>query len=421
MRMVEQAVAEGVLLGRTFVAERAGPRSADLILADLRLPDAPGTELIAMAPGVPVLMMTSYATVKSAVEAMRLGAADYIAKPLDHDELLLLVDRLLANRRAAAPAGRPAPPAIAGAIGSSPAMREVFERVRRVAATESTVLILGESGTGKELVARAVHAQSARRDAPFVAVNCAAIPPTLIESELFGHDKGAFTGASAARPGLIEAADRGTLFLDEIGELPLPVQAHLLRVLQHGEVRRIGSTKVRQVSVRLLAATHRDLPKQIDAGAFRADLYFRLRVVDIKLPPLRERGDDIDELALFLLDKICARLERPRRTLSAEAMRAIHAHPWPGNVRELENAIERAVILSDDDVLGPGHLGLDPSPHADAPAGDDDDLSLVAYFKRFVLTHQDHMSESDLADKLGISRKALWMRRLKYALPRRRR
>jgi len=403
-------------------AERYELRGVELILADLRLPGVPGTELIAMAPGVPVLMMTSYATVKSAVEAMRMGAVDYIAKPLDHDELTMLVERILADRRAAAAHAAPAAPPRHGLIGSCAAMQEVFERVRRVSATDSTVLILGESGTGKELVARAVHAQSARRDAPFVAVNCAAIPAMLIESELFGHDKGAFTGATSARGGLIEAADRGTLFLDEIGELPVPVQAQLLRVLQNGEVRRVGSTQVRRVNVRMLAATHRDLAKMIEAGGFRTDLYFRLRVVDIRLPALRERGEDIDELALFLLDRICERLERPRRTLSAEAMQAIHGHGWPGNVRELENALERAVILSDADVIHPADLGFDVAPVVvSGLPGEIEDLSLLGYFKRFVLTHQDHMSESDLAAKLGISRKALWMRRLKYALPRRRR
>ncbi len=399
------------------VAETAGHElsSFALILTDLRLPDGSGTDLIARAGGAPVLVMTSYATVKSAVEAMRLGAVDYIAKPLDHDELILLVDQLV--RR---PSQRRDDHASAfdGMIGGSAAMREVFERIEKVAATSSNVLILGESGTGKELVARAIHTRSARRGSEMVSVNCAAIPPTLIESELFGHEKGAFTGAIATRAGLIEAADGGTLFLDEIGELPLPVQAQLLRVLQHGEVRRVGANRVHHVDVRLLAATHRDLPSMIDAQTFRADLYFRLRVVDIHLPPLRARGDDIDELALYLLDKICARLGLRRRTLTPEALQAIRAHPWLGNVRELENAIERAAILCDVHALAPEHLGLAAVGRPVAVAADDDDLSLLAYFKRFVLTHQDHMSESDLAAKLGISRKALWERRLKHALPR---
>ncbi|HKE14474.1 MAG TPA: sigma-54 dependent transcriptional regulator [Kofleriaceae bacterium] len=398
----------------------------ELILADLRLPGAPGTELIVRAPGVPVLIMTSYATVKSAVEAMRMGAVDYIAKPIDHDELLLMVDRILERERlrrqnAALQADVARTYAVDGIVGACRAMLDVFERIRKVAPTSSTVLILGESGTGKELVARAIHAQSPRQGAPIITVNCAAVPSSLIESELFGHEKGAFTGATSAHAGLIEAADEGTLFLDEIGELPMPVQAQLLRVLQNGEVRRVGSTKVRRANVRLVAATHRDLAIMIQEGTFRSDLYFRLRVVDVKLPPLRERGEDIDELALFLLEKICARLNRPRRIMSPGALQAIRAHAWPGNVRELENAIERAVILFDTDTLLREHLGLEApataAPPA-VPAGEEEDLSLEAYFRRFVLTHQDHMSESDMAAKLGISRKALWERRLRHALPR---
>jgi two-component system, NtrC family, response regulator AtoC len=393
--------------------------SCDLILADLRLPGGPGTELIARAPGVPVLIMTSYATVKSAVEAMRMGAVDYIAKPIDHEELVMVVGRILERGKDAARAPA-APHSFDGIVGNCAAMREVFERIRKVAPTSSTVLILGESGTGKELVARAIHAHSPRKDAPIVTVNCAAVPSSLIESELFGHERGAFTGATSAHAGLIEAAEGGTLFLDEIGELPLTVQAQLLRVLQNGEVRRVGSTRVSRVNVRLVAATHRDLARMIQEGTFRSDLYFRLRVVDVRLPALRERGEDIEELALFLLETICARLGRPRRTVSPAALHAIRAHPWPGNVRELENAIERAIILAegDADALLPRHLGLDVPPPATAPAGEEEDLSLVAYFRRFVLTHQDHMSESDLAAKLGISRKALWERRLKHALPR---
>jgi DNA-binding NtrC family response regulator len=398
----------------------------ELILADLRLPGAPGTEFITMAPEVPVLIMTSYATVKSAVEAMRMGAVDYIAKPIDHDELLLLVDRILERERlrrqnAALQADVARIYAVDGIVGACPPMQDVFERIRKVAATSSTVLILGESGTGKELVARAIHAQSPRREAPIVTVNCAAVPSSLIESELFGHEKGAFTGASSAHAGLIEAADGGTLFLDEIGELPLTVQAQLLRVLQNGEVRRVGSTRMRRVDVRLVAATHRDLVVMIQEGTFRSDLYFRLRVVDVKLPPLRERGEDIDELALYLLEKICARLNRPRRIMSPGALQAIRGYSWPGNVRELENAIERAAILFDADTLLREHLGLEaaaPAPVPSAPPGEEEDLSLEAYFRRFVLTHQHHMSESDMAAKLGISRKALWERRLKHALPR---
>ncbi len=404
----------------------------ELILSDLRLPGAPGTDVIAKAPGVPVLIMTSYATVRSAVEAMKLGAVDYVAKPFDHDELLLQVDRVLREGRltrqnAVLRREVERTYAVSGMVGNCTAMQDVFERVRKVAASPATVLVLGESGTGKELVARAIHEQSARRDGPLVAVNCAAIPEGLLESELFGHEKGAFTGAQAAHAGLVESADGGTLFLDEIGELPPPAQARLLRMLQDGEVRRVGSTRPRKVDVRVVAATHRDLPKRVQEGTFRQDLYFRLRVVEIKLPPLRERGEDVPALAKHLLEKTCQRLNRPAATLSPEALVAISSHPWPGNVRELENAIERAIILADSPVITPGLLALETHDHGlfevhevgesclDNGATSD---SLEEYFRRFVLEHQDKLGETELARRLGISRKALWEKRQRLGIPR---
>src|SRR5678816_2477242 len=283
------------------------------------------------------------------------------------------------------------------------------------------VLILGESGTGKELVARAVHDQSSRRDAPIITVNCASIPETLIESELFGHEKGAFTGAHKTHPGLVEAADGGTLFLDEIGELPLPAQARLLRVLQEGEVRRVGATGSRRVNVRLIAATHRDLRQMSYDGHFRNDLYFRLRVVEISLPPLRARGSDVLELSDFLLAKICGRLNKPPLEFTSEARQAIFEHPWPGNVRELENAIERAVILCDSRQLTPDLLAIDgPRPPSDGVADTEDangSGALTEYFRRFVLEHQSHLSETEIARRLGISRKALWEKRARLGIP----
>ena len=403
----------------------------DLVLTDLRLPGPPGIELIAQAAPTPVIVMTSYATVKSAVEAMKLGAVDYLAKPFDHDELLLVIDRVLAQGRLRrqvnalrADVARSYP--VGGMVGRSPAMLDVFDRVRKVAPTDATVLVRGESGTGKELVARAIHEQSPRRDAPLVAVNCAAIPEGLIESELFGHEKGAFTGASAAHTGLIEAADGGTLFLDEVGELPAPAQARLLRVLQESEVRRVGGTRARRVSVRVIAATHRDLPQMVKEGAFRTDLYFRLRVFEILLPPLRERPDDLEELTRHLLERTEKRFGKGGLELTPEALAAVRAHHWPGNVRELDNAIERAVILCDTGRITPELLALD-----DVSAGESSDAdlldesadesagaSLQDYFRRFVLEHQDTLSETELARRLGISRKALWERRARFGLPR---
>ncbi|EDO25945.1 predicted protein, partial [Nematostella vectensis] len=304
--------------------------------------------------------MTSYASLRSAVDSMKMGAVDYIAKPFDHDEMLQAVARILrdyqqiksAPARAAGTAKASADKVVdnsngeIGIIGSCPAMQEMYSKIRKVAPTDSNVLIQGESGTGKELVARALHNLSRRAKAPLISVNCAAIPESLIESELFGHEKGAFTGASAGRAGLVEAADGGTLFLDEIGELPLEAQARLLRVLQEGEIRRVGSVQSQKVDVRLIAATHRDLKTLSKIGQFREDLYYRLHVIALKLPPLRERGADVIEIARAFLIRQSTRQGRLDLSFANDAEQAIRHYPWPGNVRELENAIERALFKS---------------------------------------------------------------------------
>ncbi len=397
----------------------------DLIITDLRLPGAPGTAVIDLAPQVPVLVMTSYASVRSAVESMKLGAVDYIAKPFDHEELVLLVKRILKQgqlerQKAALKSDVDRSYPVGGMIGSSRPMREVFFRIAKVAPTHSTVLILGESGTGKELVARAIHEGSPRREAPIVAVNCAAIPQDLIESELFGHEKGAFTGAGTARTGLVESADGGTLFLDEIGELSLEAQARLLRVLQQGEVRRVGADRSRHVDIRLVAATHRDLQRQVGEGRVRKDLYFRLNVVEIRLPPLRERGDDIEELAQVLLEKICQRLNRASLRFTPKVLRRLREHNWPGNVRELENLIERAVILAESELIDESLLAINP-PFSEGKADTSDaadPLSLDEYFVQFVRQNEGRMTETELARRLGISRKTLWERRQRLNLPR---
>ena len=422
--------------------ERHGIPGFDLIISDLRLPGAPGTELIRLAEGTPVLIMTSYASLRSAVDSMKLGAVDYIAKPFDHDEMLQAVSRILSERPVAGPAVAPAreekaaSPNDLGIIGSCPSMQDLFGKIRKVAPTDSTVLVQGESGTGKELVARALHNLSRRARAPLISVNCAAIPETLIESELFGHEKGAFTGASASRTGLVEAADGGTLFLDEIGELPLDAQARLLRVLQEGEIRRVGSVQSQKVDVRLIAATHRDLKSLAKLGQFREDLYYRLHVISLKLPPLRERGSDVSELAETLLARQCARMGRAPMHFADDARQVITHYAWPGNVRELENAIERAVILCESEKIPAELLGIDLELDG-LDAGDEDftdssllpsqprnepteDLSLEDYFQHFVLEHQDQMTETELARKLGISRKCLWERRQRLGIPRRR-
>ncbi|QLF94402.1 sigma-54-dependent Fis family transcriptional regulator [Pseudomonas sp. ABC1] len=426
--------------------ERYSFASFDLIVSDLRLPGAPGTELIQLAEGTPVLIMTSYASLRSAVDSMKLGAVDYIAKPFDHDEMLQTIARILHDRQQAA--STPARPSAAtgntrgdsdadgdiGIIGRCEAMQDLYGKIRKVAPTDSNVLILGESGTGKELVARALHNLSRRTKAPMISVNCAAIPETLIESELFGHEKGAFTGASASRAGLVEAADGGTLFLDEIGELPLEAQARLLRVLQEGEIRRVGSVQSHKVNVRLIAATHRDLKTLSKSGQFREDLYYRLHVIALKLPPLRERGTDVLAIADAFLARQRERQGLDSLSFSPEARQAMLYYSWPGNVRELENAIERAAILSEAPEIKAELLGIDieldaleeddfdelafasGTPNSNEPT---EDLSLEDYFQHFVLEHQDHMTETELARKLGISRKCLWERRQRLGIPRR--
>lgn len=418
----------------------------DLIISDLRLPGAPGTDLIKLAGETPVLIMTSYASLRSAVDSMRMGAVDYVAKPFDHDEMVNAVKRVIGKAKAAAnktaAQGLTASKAIAGMIGSSDVMQDLYNRIHKVAPTAATVLIHGETGTGKELVARALHEESQRNNHLMISVNCAAIPETLIESELFGHEKGAFTGAASNREGLVAAADGGTLFLDEIGELPLEAQARLLRVLQEGEVRPLGSVESRKVDVRLVAATHRDLRKLAKEGKFREDLYFRINVVQLTLPPLRERGRDIINIAESLLQRYCSQFGKPQLRLANDAIDAIMAYPWPGNVRELENAMQRAVILCEDSNEIDSHLlsiDADATSSAtiemadslfgqartlggnlSAPAAKDahQDLSLEDYFQRFVIEHQDSMSETELARKLGVSRKCLWERRQRLGIPR---
>jgi len=416
--------------------------SFDVIISDLRLPGLPGTELIKRTP-TPVLIMTSYASLRSAIDSMKVGAVDYISKPFEHEEILSTLQRIIASdqkaRNLLRRQPRPGEEPVTGMVGSCPAMQELFRRIRKVAQTTSSVLIQGESGTGKELVARALHESSSRRSHNLISVNCAAIPENLIESELFGHEKGSFTGATSTRTGLIEAAHNGTLFLDEIGELPLEAQARLLRVLQEHEIRKVGSVQSQKVDVRLVAATHRDLKQFVREGRFREDLFYRINVMPLHIPPLRERGNDILELAERILTNSCKRLAHEPMLFSADAIQAITTYPWPGNVRELENAIERAVILSEADEVAIDLLGLDielvrfdaknnvtaeppvRKQNEAVPIDDDpaEDLSLQDYFQRFVLEHQEQMNETELAKKLGISRKCLWERRQRFDIPRR--
>lgn len=392
-----------------------------LIITDVRLPGAPGTDILKKVQDVPVLIMTSYASVRSAVDAMKLGAVDYISKPFDHDELILLVERNLdqadrQRQQAVLKSDLEQNYPVRGMVGKCPAMKEICSRIDKVAPTDATVLILGESGTGKELVARALHERSHRNNAPFVVFNCAAVPEHQIETELFGNAQ----ESSGNKPGLLHKATGGTLFLDEIGELPSAAQARLLRLLQSNDHENHSQESADTMGVRVIAATHRDVRQLVQEQRFRSDLYFRLRVVEMTLPPLRERGDDIRELSLFLLDKACRQLNRSSIEFSRTAMEAIRRYHWPGNVRELGNSIERAVILCDKEKITPDLLAIDHSVGTKKTKGgsDNDNLSLEEYFRQFVLENQDSMTETEMAKKLGISRKALWERRQRFGIPR---
>jgi two-component system, NtrC family, response regulator PilR len=350
--------------GRTALAalERG---TVDLLISDIKMPDMTGIEVLRAAKGadptVEAVMMTAFASQETAIEALRLGACDYLIKPFDVDELKLKVRERLESRRlrqenvllkrALGTTHR-----FHDIIGRSDVMLEVFRLVETIARTTSTVLITGESGTGKELVARAVHYHSLRRDRPFVALNCGALPETLLESELFGHMRGAFTGAETNKKGLVEAAERGTIFLDEIGEMSPMMQVKLLRVLQERRFRRVGGLEELETDIRVIAATNQDLEKLVAEGRFREDLFYRINVIPVRLPPLRERREDIPLLAEHFLAKYTAQMQKALSGISQEAMGCLRQYDWPGNIRELENVIERAVALEATAVILPESL-----------------------------------------------------------------
>lgn len=410
-------------VGSVDEAVREGLQGFDLVVADIRLPGTQGTAIIGLAQPVPVLIMTSFSSVQSAVDAMKQGAADYIAKPFNHDEMILTVQRILKNQKLECQnrvlkreIDRQYP--VKDFAGNSDVIMLVKDRIARVAQTDTAVLILGETGTGKELAARSLHAQSHRAEKPLISINCASIPENLIESELFGHEKGAFTGALKSSKGLIATADSGTLFLDEIGELSLDVQAQLLRVLQEGEIRRVGSNKMQYVDIRLIAATHRNLSEMVERKQFREDLFYRLNVMEITMPPLRLRGKDILQLADKILHSTSTKFQRTKYRFSDPAKRSLMDYHWPGNVRELENVIERAIILSNDETINVDDLGIAGSTKTGGHNGFNANLSLDEYFVEFVKAHQSRLNETELSSKLGISRKNLWERRQRLGIPR---
>jgi two-component system NtrC family response regulator/two-component system response regulator HydG len=337
----------------------------DVVLTDLRMPGMDGIELLAkikeIRPETMVIVMTAYGTVKTAVKAMKLGAEDYLGKPIDVEELEVVLQKAL-ERKGLLEEARSLRERLEhkyrldNLVGESPEMLSVFKTIRQVAPSSASVLLLGESGTGKELFAQALHQHSPRRGRPFVKVACAALPETLLESELFGHEKGSFTGAVYTRAGRFEAADGGTLFLDEIGDITPTVQVKLLRFLEEREFERVGGNKTFKVDVRIVAATHRDLQKKLEDGSFREDLFYRLNVIEIHIPPMRERPGDIPLLAHHFLRKYADANGKDLKGISDEVLALLLSHPWPGNVRELENAMERAVVLSDGPTLAPAHF-----------------------------------------------------------------
>ena len=399
--------------------------SVDVVLTDLKLQQSSGLDLLKRVrdvyPQVAVVVLTQYGTIDSAVEATRLGAADYVTKPFHVEDLQSRLMRVardadLRQENELLREQLRTRPGFGGLIGVSERMQRVYKLIEKVSQHEYPVLILGESGTGKELVARSIHFSGERKSRPFAPVDCSALVPTLIESELFGYVKGAFTGAVQARQGLLEAAQGGTLFLDEIGDLPVDLQAKLLRVLQEREVKPVGSTERRRLDVRIIAATNRDLETSIRSGSFRQDLYFRLNVVQIKLPPLRERKSDIPLLVTSFLDKFTD-TQQPARTISEDAMRRLVAYDWPGNVRELENAIERAVALGSGPIVHVGDLPSSLQYPSSERAPDKEELLPLEELERRAILRMLRETGGDklaAARMLGIGKTTLYRKLKQY-------
>ena len=400
-----------------------------VVLSDLRLPDGDGLGVLRAAkeldPDLPVIVMTAYGSIADAVAAMREGALDFLAKPVEPDHLLLMVERALSQRRLATEnillkeelASRRGAPQI---VGEDAKLKHVTIALHRAAATDATVLLEGESGTGKELFARALHALSPRADGPFVAINCAAIPENLLETELFGYEKGAFTGAANRKLGKFEMAHRGTLFLDEIGDLPLSLQAKILRALEEKSFERVGGTVTLHVDVRVVAATNRNLKAAVAARRFREDLFFRLSVFPITIPPLRERPGDITMLAKFFIERFCRDLNKKPMVFAQSALDEIARYRWPGNVRELQNCMERAVILTEGDTIHARHLNLlmdDAAPAVPVASpwlGIDLSGTMAAATRRVVTEVERRKLEQALADATGSAGAAAEMLQMNY-------
>jgi len=436
--LTREGYAVDVAIDGAQAIARLGERQYHAVVTDLKMPNIGGLELLSWVrandPGLPVIIITAHGTVDTAVEALKLGAADYVTKPFDQDELKHIISKALRAEELASQEWTPEEGRF-DIIGVVPSMRRIFDLIEKVARSPTTVLITGESGTGKELVARALHAQSNRAGGPFIAVNCGAVPEHLFESELFGHEKGAFTGAVSARQGRFELADNGTLFLDEVGELPLDLQVKLLRVLQEQRFERVGGMKSVSVDVRVVAATNRNLKAMVADGTYRQDLYYRLNVIPIHIPPLRERAEDVPLLADHFLRRFNERLDRAITGMTDAALVTLGGWSWPGNIRELENLMERAVLLAEGDIIDAGDLhGIGDMDAPDAPlAGldaDPDETLEDLDLKQYVRVHTAKLERARIlkalesvdfnvtraARKLGISRKSLQTKMKDYGL-----
>ncbi len=401
----------------------------DLVLSDLKMPGLDGINVLrnikADSPETIVILMTNYSTLETAVEAMRLGARDYIIKPFMHDDIKLSIESAIRDERLAREnkllkdeLNRTVN--TGDFIGSCEKIEEVFRLIEKVAPTDSNVLLVGESGTGKELAARAIHRLSPRQEQPFVAVNCGALPGELMESELFGHVKGSFTGAVSNKPGLFQEARGGVIFLDEIGEMGFDLQVKLLRVLQDRQVRPLGSNKSYECDVRIITATNKQLTDEVEKGNFREDLYYRVNVLTIELPPLRDRKEDIEELANYFFNLYGPQVNRNVKRISPQAMRLLYRYHWPGNVRELENVIERALILEETDAIAPESLPeklIQPDVFVNSVSVENK-LSIDSYIQKFIRQYESSYKEKEIARMLGISRKSLWEKRKKWGMER---
>jgi DNA-binding NtrC family response regulator len=402
--------------------------SFELIITDIILPGMNGIELLKkcreLVPDQLVIIVTAYASLETAVEALRAGAYDYIIKPIIHEEIKRIVrnalrERSLKTENIILKKQIGVRYDFEKIVGQSAVVTSLIGEVKKIADSRSNVLLLGETGTGKELFARALHYSSSRREKPFVPINCSAIPESLLESELFGYVKGAFTGAVSSKRGLFEEADGGTVFLDEIGDLSQVFQVKLLRVIDDHEIRPLGGVQSRKIDIRLITATNRDIVKAVKEGNFREDLYYRVNVVTLKMPPLRERKEDIVILARYFLDKYSHEIGKGVKFVDDDAMRLLMDYYWPGNVRELQNIIERAVLITDGNIVFPEHLpeGL-KEVSSFAEESIERVLSIEDYTKEFILKYQEQYGEQKLSDMLGITRKALWEKRKKWGLAR---